>query len=141
MPDQNPPEYTHGLAELIRSHRLYMGLSKDGMADRLGMSIRSYERIESGARDCPPGLLDHIETVSGEFDDAVGTLIGLATAEEGLYTVEKKLTVSFTSEFRHEWMRAVSGRAAVLSGLVMPILTDGTPRDTSWEKKRGIGVS
>ena len=52
-----PATYTHGLGELIRAHRLYMCLSKDDMAARLKMNPRTYDRIESGQRDCPPGLL------------------------------------------------------------------------------------
>jgi transcriptional regulator with XRE-family HTH domain len=112
---KNPDAYTAGLGELVRASRLYLGLSKDGMAHRLNMSDRSYERIESGERDCPPGLLDSIDAVMDAFDDEVFRLIADATASG-----DKVVEVS--TDPREEWHRCVVGRAAVESKRVMPRL-------------------
>ena len=112
----NPDTYTPGLGEFIRAARLYIGLSKDGMAHRLSMSDRSYERIESGERDCPPGLLDTIDVVMDAFDTEVGALIADATD-----TGDKVVPVS--TDPREEWFRCVVGRAAVESRRVMPQAT------------------
>jgi transcriptional regulator with XRE-family HTH domain len=109
----NPDTYTPGLGEFIRAARLYIGLSKDGMAHRLGMSDRSYERIESCERDCPPGLLDSIDAIMDAFDTEVGAVIAAAT-DVG----DKVITVS--TEPREEWHRCVVGRAAVESRRVIP---------------------
>lgn len=111
--EKNPDTYTAGLGELIRASRLYIGLSKDGMAHRLGMTDRSYERIESGERDCPPGLLDSIDALMDQFDDEVFRLVQDATASG-----DKVVDVS--TEPREEWWRCVVGRAAVESKRVMP---------------------
>jgi transcriptional regulator with XRE-family HTH domain len=136
---KNPAEYTHGLSELIRAHRLYMGLTKDGMASKLGMADRSYERIESGERDCPPGLLDHIDRVVDEFDTEVDKAI--AMADEMLVGKEDDVVrIELKSHPRNEWVRAVIGRAAIRSGLIMPVLIDGVPRDNSFEEKHGLPV-
>lgn len=117
MSDKNPDTYTPGLGEVIRASRLYLGLSKDGMAHQLKMSDRSYERIESGERDCPPGLLDSIDALMDTFDDAVFELIADATA-----TGDKIVDVSTAP--REEWHRCVVGRAAVESKRVMPRAVD-----------------
>lgn len=113
MTEKNPPVYTAGLGELIRASRLYIGLSKDGMARKLGMTDRSYERIESGERDCPPGLLDSVDALMDAFDDDVFNLIRSAT-DAGDKVVE------VSTEPRQEWHRCVVGRAAVESKRVMP---------------------
>jgi len=103
MKNQNPPDYATGLGETVRAHRLYLGLSKETMARRLGMNPRSYERIESNQRPCPPGLLDTIDSVAEAFDTAV------ENAAAGEWALEIKTTTD-------EWTRAVYGRAAVESG-------------------------
>lgn len=113
MSEKNPSDYTSGLGELIRASRLYIGLSKDGMAHRLSMSDRSYERIESGERDCPPGLLDSIDTLMDKFDIEVAAIINEATAAGDA-------VISVSTEPREEWFRCVVGRAAVESKRVMP---------------------
>ena len=121
----NPDAYTNGLGEVIRASRLYMGLSKDGMAKQLAMSDRSYDRIESGERDCPPGLLDTIEKVMTRFDDEVAAVVDLATAKGDM-------VVNVSPDPRQEWRRSVVGRAAVESHRVMPMLTDAEGRSL-WE--------
>lgn len=124
---QTPDTYAEGLGELIRASRLYLGLSKDGMAKQLRMSDRSYDRIESGERDCPPGLLDSIDKVLQRFDDEVAAMEDWATRKGDL-------TVEVSPDPRQEWRRAVVGRAAVLSHRVMPILTDQpSGQGTLWD--------
>lgn len=107
MAPPNPPTYTHGLQETIRAHRLYMGLSKDGMAVQLKMNGRTYDRIESGDRDCPPGLIDSINAVVSRFDDEVDAWITKAQ--------DDPVKVHVPNDPRQEWQRAVLGRAAVES--------------------------
>ncbi len=121
----NPDAYTNGLGEVIRASRLYMGLSKDGMAKQLRMADRSYDRIESGERDCPPGLLDSVEEVMARFDDEVAAAVALATSKGDMM-------VNVTEDPRQEWRRCVVGRAAVESNRVIPILTDAEGRSL-WE--------
>lgn len=107
-----PATYTHGLGELIRAHRLYMCLNKDDMAARLKMNPRTYDRIENGQRDCPPGLLDSIREVVAAFEADVDAL---AEADPG--------TVRVRDGQKDAWLRAVAGRAAVeTEGNIVPIL-------------------
>ncbi len=118
MPTPNPDTYTAGLGEIIRAARLYMGLSKDGMAKKLTMSDRSYERIESGERDCPPGLLDSIDALIDAFEDQVEEVI-TAARESATSTLE------ISGDPRQEWRRCVVGRAALESRALLPVLIDG----------------
>lgn len=109
-----PATYTHGLGELIRAHRLYLCLSKDEMAARLKMNPRTYDRIESGQRDCPPGLLDSIREVVAAFESDVDAL---SEAQPGTVTVREGA--------QDAWLRAVAGRAAVeTEGDIVPVLAD-----------------
>lgn len=98
----NPPDYASGLGETIRAHRLYLGLGKEAMADKLGMNVRSYERIESNQRACPPGLIDTIDIIAGKFDDEVERV-----------REDKPLVIPPAAD---EWTRAIYGRAAVMTG-------------------------
>ena len=98
-----PSTYTSGLGETLRAHRLYLGISKDCMARRLGMNPRSYERIERNQRDCPPGLLDTVEQVAAEFEESV----------DDLRDSDAELIVTAQTD---EWLRAVYGRTAVETG-------------------------
>lgn len=101
-----PATYTDGLGELIRAHRTYLGLSPAGMATQLGMSERSYDRIEKNQRACPPGLLDSIRALEERFEAAV---------DKVLDTTDGEVEVEASSS-HHDWKRAVVGRAAVASG-------------------------
>ena len=101
----NPPNYTSGLGETIRAHRLYMGLSREAMAAHLGMADRSYARIESNQRDCPPGLIDTLHAMADRFDADV-------VAARSCDQLE-------LSQDADEWTRAVAGRAAVESGRIL----------------------
>jgi transcriptional regulator with XRE-family HTH domain len=115
-----PADYTEGLGEVIRGYRLYTGLSREGMALKLGMAVRSYERIEDGGRGtaCPPGLFDTLEGVVNEFDKAVDTLL-----KAGL------TTVTVLTDPRREWQRCVANRASVEHESITPVLTRTTRRD------------
>ena len=121
--EQNPAEYTAGLGELINAARTYIGISKLGMAVKLGMRIRSYQRIENGDDECPPGLLDTIDALIAKFDAEVEQVV--AAAEQRLAEAgndDETVVVSVSSEPREEWSRLVVGRAAVTSGLITPII-------------------
>ncbi|CAM3162420.1 endonuclease/exonuclease/phosphatase family protein [Mycobacterium intermedium] len=116
-----PSEYTYGLGELIRAHRLYMGLSKDGMAKQLGMRDDSYDPIENGRAACPPGLLETIDSIMRRFDQEVQALVARANDK-----CEIKVEVS--RQPSEEWRRCVVGRAAIESGRILPVLIDGPPQ-------------
>lgn len=105
---QRPADYAEGLGELIRAHRVYVGLSQRAMAARLGKDRRDYQRIENGRDACPPGLLGQVEAMSDQFDTAVDTLINHAAAEGGT-------EVLVDTDPRWEWERNVAGRAALIA--------------------------
>lgn len=106
-----PEDYTYGLGEVIRGYRLYMGLSRNAMAIALDVAFRSYERIEDGERACPPGFLDSIKTIVGEFDEAVEHMIEHGPDEPVVHLGENE-----------EWDRVIASRAAVASGRITPRL-------------------
>jgi transcriptional regulator with XRE-family HTH domain len=101
-----PETHTHGLGELIRAHRNYIGLSQREMAELLKRDRRDYQRIEIGRDACPPGLLTSIKMLADTFDTQVGNI--LANAEQ-----RGSLTMEVDPD--REWDRLVAGRAAVLS--------------------------
>lgn len=105
---RNPETYTHGLGEVVRAHRLYIGLSQRDMADRVGKDRRDYQRIENGRDACPPGLLTQLETLSDAFCHQVDLLIEEAERKGGL-----ALSVTTDGSPGKEWDRLVAGRAAV----------------------------
>lgn len=116
----NPAEYTWGLEELIKQHRLYLGLSEREMARALSMARRSYQRIETGDSACPPGLLDSIDGLVDRFDADVTECVHKAV--EMLGDSDSVITVTIDPDDEGGWNRAVLGRAAVESGLIMPKL-------------------
>ena len=124
---RTPPDYAHGLGELIRAHRLYLGLSQRGMAKNLGdMDRRSYQRIETGQDPCPPGLIDTVRDLVAKFEDEVDAVIDAATTElDRKYgpTVDVASKVLAPSDPRRDWQRCVVGRAAVDSNAIIPVLT------------------
>lgn len=113
--------YAHGLSEVLRASRLYVALSKGGFAGKLGMAERSYQRMENGQRPVPPGLMDTVEQVLTEFDDAVELLIERATRSGDL-------VIEVTDDDPAEWHRAVVGRACIESRRIMPILSGNRER-------------
>lgn len=127
---KNPHDYTHGLGEFIRAHRLYIGLSQRGMAKNLGdMDRRSYQRIENDQDPCPPGLVDTVRELVAKFETEVDAVIDAASAElERKYgiAVDTAVKVSAPGDPRQEWERCVVARAAVDSDAVLPVLTSNT---------------
>ena len=104
-----PDDYTFGLGELIRAHRLYVGLSQRDMAERLNKDRRDYQRIENGQDACPPGLLSRIEEMTDKFDTHVDAVIEHAKHEGGVVI---KLTAADLAPGQ-DWDRNVAGRAAL----------------------------
>lgn len=121
MTTARPETYTDGLGELIRAHRVYLGLSQRVMADRLGMKERSLSDIEVGRRPCPPGLLDTIDEVTDLFEGDVRKVVDHAQGvqQPGL---PQEIVIEVSDLPEDAWSRAVLGRAAVESGLIMPYL-------------------
>lgn len=124
---ESDPGYVAGLGEMLRSARLYVALSRDGFATKLGMAERSYRRMESGERPIPPGLLDTMDAVLDEFDSAVEMVIERASRSGDL-------VIEVRDDPEGEWHRAVVGRAAIESRRIMPTLLTSTQRE---ERHRG----
>lgn len=110
-PRSGPEDYTFGLGEVIRGYRQYLGLSRNAMAIALDVAFRSYERIEDGDRACPPGFLDSIKVLVGEFDEAVEFMV-----EHGPDT-----PIVRPGE-NEEWDRSIASRAAISSDRITPRL-------------------
>jgi transcriptional regulator with XRE-family HTH domain len=113
-----PAEYTDGLGETVRGFRLYIGLSRPAMADKLGIALRSYERIEDGRAACPPGFLDTLSKLVVTFDKQVDQLMITGLAEKR----ELSVPVSRDRGLAQEWTRCVAGRAAMMSAKIVPVL-------------------
>ena len=113
-----PADYTEGLGELIRAHRIYIGMSQRAMAQRLKRDRRDYQRIENGRDACPPGLLGEVEAMSDHFDTTVDTVITTAEAQGGM-------EIMVDPDPKWEWERNVAGRAALLTstGTGAPVIT------------------
>ena len=109
---RNPADYTHGLGELIRAHRLFIGLSQRDMAARLGKDRRDYQRIEQGRDACPPGLLGQIEELSDAFAYQVERVLDEADRRDPA-DGPLPLLVEVDGSPGKEWERLVAGRAAV----------------------------
>lgn len=113
MPNpQTPAEYTHGLGEIIRAHRLFIGLSQRDMAERLRKDRRDYQRIESGRDACPPGLLGAVEDLSDDFAHQVEMVLDEADRRDAA-DGPLPLAVVTDGNAADEWLRLVAGRAAV----------------------------
>jgi len=114
MTTTKPEGYQTGLGELIRAHRLYIGLSQRAMADRLGKDRRDYQRIENGRDACPPGLMSKVEALSDLFCHQVDLIIEEAEQRKGL-------SLAVSNDPAAEWDRLVAGRAAVETSEDAPI--------------------
>lgn len=126
---RRPETYTEGLGELIRAHRIYIGLSQRDMADRLGKDRRDYQRIENGRDACPPGLLGMIEELVDAFTAQVDMLLSHAEKHGGA-----QLSIHLDGSPGKEWDRLVAGRAAVETTTDAPISL------TVVEKPASVGV-
>ncbi|MBV9869123.1 MAG: helix-turn-helix transcriptional regulator [Frankiaceae bacterium] len=122
MTTKNPETYTEGLGEIIRAHRLFIGLSQRDMAARVGKDRRDYQRIESGKDACPPGLLGQVETLSDAFAYQVETVLDLAEKHAQEHDGEAlELAVITDGTPGQEWERLVAGRAAVETSESAPV--------------------
>lgn len=131
MPNPRTPEdYTHGLGEMIRAHRLFIGLSQRDMAARLHRDRRDYQRIESGRDACPPGLLGEIEDLSDDFAHQVEMVLDEADRRD---PADGPLTLAVVTDGNaaDEWLRLVAGRAAVEATQDHPIVLVSAPADNT----------
>lgn len=122
---KNPPDYYYGYGELLRAHRMTMCLGAATMAERLNMTERSWTNIEQSRSACFPGLLDTVAAMVEEFEDAVDELIG--RAEDSGATAAEPMQIPIEYRGGNQWARAVVGRAAVASGIIIPIADGLTP--------------
>lgn len=111
-----PNGYEYGKGELLRAQRLYLSMSKDGMAMLLRMKERSLSRIERGEDAMPPGVPADVDVLLDRFDIEVEEMI--ADAERRNETVKIRVQPGL----ENEWQRAIVGRAAVQCPLITPIL-------------------
>ncbi|AYP70033.1 HTH DNA binding protein [Mycobacterium phage CRB2] len=120
--ERRPAVHSWGLGEIIRAHRLFMGLSQRDLASRVGKDRRDYQRIENGQDKCPPGLLSQIETLSEAFAYQVERVLDEAerrAEEPGSGPLDLAITINGTQH--DEWERNVAGRAAVETTEAAPI--------------------
>ncbi|URC18150.1 helix-turn-helix DNA binding domain protein [Mycobacterium phage Zenteno07] len=129
---RRPETYTHGLGEIIRAHRLFIGLSQRDMADRMGKDRRDYQRIENGRDACPPGLLGMIEELSDAFAYQVERVLDEAERRDSA-DGPLRLSVVVDGSPGKEWERLVAGRAAVET-------TEDHPIELVVEKPAIVGV-
>lgn len=128
----NPTEPTFGLGELVRAQRLYLGLSQRELSRQIPMDRRTYQRIEGGTVPCPTGFLNTMSTLIDTFDREVEQTIEVAERMGAIGPGSAKIMdvdpsavhfrVDAEEDIAHVWTRAVIGRAAVDSGLIMPTL-------------------
>lgn len=118
----NPTTPTDGYGELIRAQRLYMGLSQRELARTIPMDRRTYQRIESGVEPCPTGFMDTMTALVDLFDIEVEQTTAAAEKTIGVSSGAVHFVVLADEDPAHIWTRAVIGRAAVESGLIMPIM-------------------
>ena len=119
---RRPSDYQEGWGELVRAHRFYLGVSQRCLAERLSMSERSLSDIEVGRRACPPGFIDAVAALVNDFNADVEKILRSATAPmAGQQSNKDTISIEVTEEPAGEWTRQVIGRAAVQSGLLIPV--------------------
>lgn len=119
---RDPAEYAEGLGELVRAYRKYLSVSQRCMAERLGMSERSFSDVETGRRLCPPGFLDSIRKLVGAFDSDVAHAVRAARdAAAAQEPPSKAMTIDIGDNLDGGWAHAVLCRAAVTGGLLIPV--------------------
>jgi len=106
----NPETYRTDLGQEITAHRAYMGLSQRGMARRLDVERRNYQRIEQGRDACPPGFLDKVNVLVDQFDAAVDSILDYAAKQD-----DRTVNIEIQSAGCWEWERNVAYRAHVVS--------------------------
>jgi DNA-binding XRE family transcriptional regulator len=118
----NPAEPTFGHGEMIRAMRAYMGLSQRELARIIPMDRRTYQRIETEAEPCPTGFVDTMTRLVDTFDDEVQQTITTAEQMTKGTSGSVHFNVIADDDPAHVWTRAVIGRAAVESGVIVPEL-------------------
>lgn len=93
----------------LRARRDYLGLTAEGMAAELGMSRRSYQRMERGDEPIPVGVWADVQLVDERMDTAVHNLVTAALAQDQ-DNPEPYLEV-LVYEDDSEWDRMVFARA------------------------------
>lgn len=116
-----PTTRAFGYAEIIRAHRLYIGLSQRDMATLLRFDRRDYQRIESGQNACPVGFLTRLEELSDQFHHDVERVLDAAEDPTNWINGALLLAVSASGKPEDEWERLVAGRAAVEASADAPI--------------------
>lgn len=115
----NPPDFTSGLGETVRAHRLYTGLSREGFAKACGLGrVESLKDIETERRRAPAGFLDTVAEVVDRFDAEVDDEIKMAELN-GVTPVLREVS----DHPMREWHRAVVSRACVVSKAITPVLS------------------
>lgn len=120
-----PADYAEGWGELIRAHRVYIGISQRTLAGKLKMSERSLSDIEVGRRACPPGFLNAVQEVAQQFYGDVRKV--MAAADDSVEVIRNQgwFKIPVSDDPKMEWQRVVISRAAVENGNIMPVLTAG----------------
>ena len=106
--DLAPPERRADLGESIAAHRLYIGLSQRGMARKLNIDRRTYQRIEKGDDLCPDGVFKDVLRLVISFDHVVDEILAIA-ARDG------ELNIEVNDDPQWEWERAIAFRAHVIA--------------------------
>lgn len=115
-----PPVYREGYGELVRAHRIYLGLSQRSMAKKIGMAEKSLSDIEISRRECPPGLINTVWKIVEEFDADVDRVIA---ASEGMPICDLGFAdIPVSDAPSQEWKRSVIGHAAVESRRIRPVI-------------------
>lgn len=119
----NRPDLVEGLGELMLAYRTYTGLSQPVFAEMIGIKEGSLSDIEIGRRPCPLPIVDRAEDVLSRFDAEVERTIEAAeTMLKSGNTSSDVVRLPVSKEPGSEWIRAVVGRAAATSGLIVPTL-------------------
>jgi transcriptional regulator with XRE-family HTH domain len=104
-------------------------MSQRAFAAELGIPEKNLSDIELGRRSGSQKFLDYVIETCDKFDEEVKSCVD--RAETMLATCEIEtvhLEVDDRTEF--EWQRCVIGRAAVESGLIVPVLVGAYHRRT-----------
>lgn len=118
--DSPKPGWLGGLGELVRSYRTYIGLSSSAFAREIGIPEAALSAIERNHKDLPESLLESIEALVERFDQEVKELTSMVLKDVGDEDMTVDIKVSKDPE--DAWARAVTGRAAVQTGAIVPVL-------------------
>lgn len=114
----NPDRYLWGASARVRAYRDYFGLGTYDMADTLGMSRRSYLRIESGEAAVPPGFWNTLDALVTRFENEVMDLLSLRRDTD---TGRALVAVSDDAD---QWRRTVIAHAMIRDPRLRPASRD-----------------